>query len=255
MIRSITLKDVWGVRGWEFLERLPALGFLKEGKLEFTEGINVLHAPNGGGKSTILRVMSEVTGSYQGGVSTLTNDWLGYEVVRAMCKGMESPLEWDGGCVLYSNPRNAVGLIGGAAFDSDFSDIGISNCLSKSSTGLTTLERQLRVLEILLGKQEFPTGIVDKVRGFRDSECAFVKGNIPKGNPTIIFDEPESGFSIAYQQKLFEILSDGVGRGFQIIIATHSPFGLLLKGNHINLEKGHRLQQLGILLDVFNSHK
>lgn len=245
MIRSISLRGVWGVEGFEFLSGLPALGFLKEGKLEFKEGLNVLHAPNGAGKSTILRVMAEVTASYQGGVSTFTNSWLSEKLVRALCKGAEFPLEWDGECVLYSNPRNAVGLIGGmAAFDDDFFAAGLRNLRSKSSTGITTLERQEEILEILLGKRDFPSSIKSKV----GLDCVgYSWGNIPKGNPTILLDEPESGFSLVYQERLFNLLRVGAENGFQVIVATHSPFGLFLDGNHIDLVESHQIKELASL--------
>lgn len=162
--------------------------------------------------------MADVTASYQGGVSCFTSGWATEPIVKAV-KRQKSPLEWDGCCVMYSNPRNAVGLFGGgAAFDDDFFMHGLRNITSKSSTGLTTLERQTEVFEVLLGKKKFPS-VTNKL-GYEPS-FIFAE-NIAEGNPTIILDEPESGFSLEYQSKIFNLFQKGANNGFQIIIATHS---------------------------------
>lgn len=64
---------------------------------------------------------------------------------------------------------------------------------------------------------------------------------IPKGPRTMLFDEPESGFSFDWQDRLWRGVFERVDAAkFQVIIATHSPFALAIPGaNYIEMEPGY----------------
>lgn len=53
------------------------------------------------------------------------------------------------------------------------------------------------------------------------------------GPRTLLFDEPESGFSLAWQEGLWRNVFGKVApERFQVIVATHSPFALRVPGAH-----------------------
>jgi predicted ATPase len=235
--------------------------FIKKSKgLAFQPGLNILFGPNGCGKSTLLRMLAIATASEQGGVSTVTNDWINAVAVKEVRNGSASgALEGitvlhDGQPVMYGNPRNTVGLIcGGAAFDHDFTSEGLANIQSKASTGYTTMNRLGRMLAVCQREHPFPTEIDRRVKkaGPRDWNFAtstsaekLLVPSIPKGQQTLIFDEPESGLGIPAQRNVFNLLHSAArNHGFQIIVATHSVFALGLPGvNYIEMQDDYIAQ-------------
>lgn len=74
----------------------------------------------------------------------------------------------------------------------------------------------------------------------------------PKCDPgpkTLIFDEPESGFSLPWQEGLWNNIFSKVDPAkFQLIVATHSPFALGIPGaNYIEMEPGYIRQSMDSL--------
>lgn len=67
---------------------------------------------------------------------------------------------------------------------------------------------------------------------------------IPAGPKTLLFDEPESGFSLPWQSGLWQnVFAQIDPQEFQVIIATHSPFALRIPGaNYIEMEPGYMTQ-------------
>ncbi|KVP39545.1 AAA family ATPase [Burkholderia ubonensis] len=63
----------------------------------------------------------------------------------------------------------------------------------------------------------------------------------PVGPKTLIFDEPESGFSLPWQAGLWHNVFGKVDPArFQVIVATHSPFALGIPGaNYIEMSPGY----------------
>lgn len=233
------------------------LAFLKRKGLAFQPGLNILFGPNGCGKSTILRMLALATASEQGGISTITDDWIRTvgakegrgDVTVGALKGIK--VIHDGQPVLYGNPRNAVGLIcGGAAFDSDFTGEGIANIQSKASTGYTTMNRLGRMLAVCQKQHSFPSAIDRRVAKATKKDWNFAQSSsaealllpaIPTGQQTMIFDEPESGLGIPAQRNVFNLLHSAARtQGFQIIVATHSVFALGLPGvNYIEMQDNY----------------
>jgi energy-coupling factor transporter ATP-binding protein EcfA2 len=68
----------------------------------------------------------------------------------------------------------------------------------------------------------------------------------PVGPKTLIFDEPESGFSMPWQVGLWHnVFSKVDSSRFQVIVATHSPFAIGIPGaNYIEMEPGYLRQCL-----------
>lgn len=219
--------------------------FKKHTSVAFKPGLNILYGPNACGKSTILRMAALTLAAEQGGVSTLTDTWLHdiFSFREMKLKGIK--VSHDGQPLMYGNPRNAVGLVGGgAAFDSDFGQAGLDNIMSKDSTGLTTTRRLGEMLAIVRGTAPFPEKFGNRLGPKYDlpeAVAELLKATIAKGQRTLIFDEPESGLAIPVQGNLFNLLYKGaIEQNLQIILATHSAFSLALPGcNYIEMEPGY----------------
>ena len=233
-------------RSYNWAHTVP---FLKQNpEITFTPGLNILFGPNGSGKSNVTGILAFHLAAEQGGHSCVTSDWIRnvFGIVG------EPQLPWDvvhdGQPVVYVNPRNAVGLIGGmAGFDNDFFNEGIQNTITKASSGQHTLRRITNAAQLLLGaapfpsKIEFKAGRTPKLAPKIDAHFA---ATCPLGPNTVILDEPESGLSLPFQAGFWRnALASVAAQKFQIIVATHSPFALNIKGaNYIETEPGY-LQQ------------
>ena len=215
--------------------------FKKNTQMQFKPGLNIIYAPNGTGKSTLLKIMAQFTACEQGGVSTITNSWVqdvsGYR--DSKMKGLA--VKHDGQAVMYTNPRQAVGLFGGsAAFDDDFFSEGIAETQLKQSTGLTTLYRMQRILGVLTGKVQAPSKIAIKGGSLNEITKELLKASIPEGQKTILLDEPESGLAVHVQVNLWKMIEHAaIKLDLQIIVASHSPFALACKANYIELQPGY----------------
>lgn len=239
MIEKIEFEDISQSTAYGYAQKLD---FFKSNKsIEFKPGLNIIFAPNGTGKSTILEILAKHSASEQGGISTLTQSWM-----QEMIKYGESTMKGikvfhDGQPTLYNNPRKAVGLFGGmAAFDDDFFEQGIMETQLRESTGYTTITRLQKVLGVLSGKEEMPKEFVKKIHKLDDKYNQFLAGNIPVGQQTVLLDEPESGLAIHVQANIFRMLQKQAKENkLQIIVATHSPFALICKANFIELQPGY----------------
>ena len=217
--------------------------FQQHSQVQFKPGLNILFGQNGCGKSTLLRMIALILAAEQGGVSTITQSWF-----RTVAKGFSGiEMAHDGQPILFGNPRHTVGLIGGG-FDDDFMEMGLRNTVSKASTGQTTLGRLGQMLAVLLGKGEFPKRIEDRVgnvndywRKQYDAAKAAMAASIPKGQQTLVFDEPESGLALHVQRNIFQMFLKAHREGkYQVIAASHSPFALGLPGvNYIEMSDGY----------------
>lgn len=70
------------------------------------------------------------------------------------------------------------------------------------------------------------------------------------GPRTVILDEPESGFSLEWQEGLWTNVLQGFDAAkFQVIVATHSPFALGVPGaNYIEMSPGFCAREQAVLL-------
>lgn len=233
-----------GVPWWKDCKHLP-----QSGKLEFGPGINVLFGANGSGKSAILQALARSLHCHQGGMQAVSQTSLGFE------GGEKFGLlpRHDGGPVLFHDPGQAAGLIGGG-FDDDFFSVGLSNAMFKGSAGQTTLMRGQSALDSLFRDVAVPPldwklGKELVTRRYPDV-VSFLAGNIegPASAaaakvPTLLLDEPERSLSLPYQQIFWEKVLLSVFRRrkknpIQVIVATHSIFALDLPVHYIEVEPG-----------------
>ena len=237
--------------------------FVDRKKIEFKPGLNILFGPNGSGKSTVLKILGETMCAVQGGVSTVTNSAFRDTVEIIMerrdgTKNAKSPdkiglkVVHDGQPVVFCDPRQTVGLIGGG-FDDDFFDKGLFETMNtrRTSHGQQAVARVNDTLSILLDKTPFPEKIDFRMKRSSGSDMwtaafdileARLKGSIPKAQPTILLDEPEANYSITWQSRLWTLLARrAVCEKFQIIVASHSVFALGIDhANYIDLQPGFR---------------
>jgi len=257
-------KDKTCIKWWTKVE-----AFKRRTVFKFKPGLNILWAPNGHGKTTLLLAIARMLHAEQGRNTTITQQSLtelfGFGM-RSFRRGSDKmtheelaeeefksgllPVH-DGQSVMYFDPGHAVGLSrGGAAFDEDFFMEGVGSLASRGSAGETTLQRMNGIFAVFLGKAPWPDikytmerrGVNDLWGTRIDVVAEFLKGTIPKGQPTILLDEPDRSLDIPYQFGIWRALPRD-SKNFQIIVATHSLFALNIPGAHyIDMKKGYLKQ-------------
>jgi predicted ATPase len=252
----------------------PAFGYAAElpffaerKSLAFKPGLNILFGPNGCGKSTVLRMMARTMCATQGGLSMVSEQAISENVDMlgslsngrrggrtAMKHQVNLKVTHDGQAVVYCDPRATIGFTaGGAAFDTDFFGEGVRESLTsgKRSTGQSALSRMGIALAVIGGTAQFPSEVMQKVerRSINSTWCEALDvlevamvGTIPKGQGTILLDEPESNFSLAWQARLWELIAKpSVAERYQVIVASHSAFALgIAHANYIDFEGAER---------------
>lgn len=251
MIKRYTVTDPTSthIKWW------PEVPALKQGSWTFKPGLNILWGKNGSGKSTLIKAMARLMHCEQAGRSVVTQHSKG-EFCAYDRKDLKTPdlrevmqLEHDGQGVNYFDPGNAVGLVGGmAGFDYDFTGEGLKNiALRKASAGQVTSARaddlvgsviERRVNTKVDIRAPFQTG---KSGVWSDEEplAHFLKGNIPKGQPTVLLDEPARSLDIPAQAQMWGFIR-AYQDEIQFIVASHSLFALEIPGaNYIELSPGY----------------
>jgi len=265
MIDALDLRGLPQSSLFRYAANLPF--FSNKTALRLPPGLTILFGPNGCGKSTLLNILALTMAAKQGGYSAVTEDHVRttVDMLGALpnprtrerkpmkdCIGVK--VSHDGQPVLFADPRQAVGLIGGA-FDDDFFQQGLHETMAgrKQSHGQRVLMRANPLLAVLSGQAQPPTEIVHKIteREVNDVWKAALKEvharlepSIPKGPMTVLLDEPESNFSLIWQQKIWALLSrPDVAQQYQVIVASHSPFCLgIPHANYLDMEPGYRKQ-------------
>lgn len=243
MIEKVLFGNLSKSREFGYAANLPF--FKGSGEVRFSTGLNIMFTPNGSGKSTILSMIALSTASQQGGISTLTHTWAN-QINDRITYDKKTPLGdiqviHDGQPVVYGNPREGVGYIcNGAGWDDDFFSEGIEDFKLQESTGLTSLYRLRKAMDYIDGKMPIPNEY-QRHKHFGDKElpqilAELIEGKIPKGQKTILLDEPESGVAINTQADMWRRINKSAKeQDLQIIIATHSVFALACDANFIEL--------------------
>lgn len=269
------------------LSKSPMFGYAKEvpffqkkKQIAFQPGLNILVGPNGSGKSTILKILGESMCAVQGGVSAITEtavhtgvDMMAPLRSRISRDGTKSGMvdklgltvRHDGQPVVFCDPRQTVGLVGGS-FDDDFFTQGMQEVMAgrRSSHGQQAAHRANLALNILVGKLPFPKDVDRRVkRGqVNDVWCQALDvleqrltASIPLGQPTLILDEPEANYSLVWQARLWKWLANPeIAQKMQVIVASHSAFALGIEHAHyIDMVPGYRQEAEDVLRQRFQA--
>lgn len=265
MFSNISFSRLASSPGFAYAAEVPF--FAKRKSLAFKPGLNILFGPNGCGKSTVLRMLARTMCAMQGGISVVTEQAVSdnVDMIGALGRGRRSgrtamkhqvnlAIAHDGQPVVFCDPRASIGfLAGGAAFDSDFFGEGVRESLTagRRSTGQAALSRMSVALAIMAGDAGFPTEVVAQVHRKHVNSTwgealdvleAAMAGTISKGQSTLLLDEPEANFSLAWQARLWELIANpDVAARYQVIVASHSAFALGIKhANYIDFQPGMR---------------
>lgn len=240
--------------------------------IDFKPGLNILFGPNGSGKSTIVGLCAYLLAADQGGISTVTENWVRQVIFnrRIGLTQEKTPLNaeviHDGQAVCYVDPRKAIGLTGGT-FDDDFFEQGVSNLFgSRKSSGQVAQYRFQTCALYLLNIPKEPDakkkgtkksrnaefhempveidwrykkdkngdwGVNDVWSKALDEAVEILSPKCPVGPRTFLLDEPESGYSLVWQGRFWKnIMQHPAIKDKQVIVATHSPFALNIPDAH-----------------------
>ncbi len=236
MIKSLHISDPADtpVKWWNDVEALKRFD-----KFDFTPGGNILWGPNGIGKSSVILALARLTHCEQGGRSVVTSTSVDhfrrdrYDWKKEVRQGMR--IDFDGQPVVYRDPHNNVGLIGGmAGFDHDFfTDAMTSIKRRKLSSGQQALD-SFRIERPDKIKRRFRNTYLNEIAEKLDG---MLEPTIEKGPETTLWDEPDANLDWP-RSDFWHMLTTAPQ---QHIIATHSPFALRLEGaNIIELQPGYR---------------
>lgn len=202
-------------------------------RIDFRQGLNVLFAPNGYGKSTILEVIADLTHCKQGGIPAFTDDSLRlFSVLFADTQvGRGAKLVSDGGLCFYADPSKKPGLIGGPFYMD-----GVLSALAHMSSGEWCTWAINRIV-----------GLSRDVKGFEDRTTSRLGLEGLKALPryatwlstqeivdlgpkqrTILLDEFDRSLDIPMAAQTWALLAKFAAKQVQLIVAAHSPIVLKL---------------------------
>lgn len=287
MISRIVVHDATQsiVPWWSEVEALRSLT-----EVCFRPGLNVLWGRNGAGKSTILKVLSRLTCSEQGGRSVVTE-----EAIRAFFPGFGADkqekfgllLEHDGQATVTASAGTRYGL-GLGGFDDDFFLEGFISLNQKGSSGqnqMGLLDRALsQYMTVARPEPTSPkrTGRTPLMRrepapppepawpevdwrvteqGVNDLWAGRVRkmrerlftAQIPTGPHTVILDEPDQSLDLDMQARLWAAMPRILrDKNLQVICATHSVFATNLPDAHyVELTPGYLAEVRAVLRGRF----
>ena len=251
MIQSISFKtNRNSFRRFHWRKELPFFDNL----IEFKKGLNVIVGPTGTGKSTLLDMVVSYMAAKQGGVSTVTEQWVRDNISNNNLISDALELKHDGQPVLYSSPHSAVG-ISGSQLDDDFFLSGLLNVTDTGSSGQKSISKTSRCVSAIAEAATdykpqsdtydvaFPDSIEYRIKAedvndvwqaYLSTASILLEPKIKKSQKTIIMDEPDASLSLLFQRGFWQnIIKQAVAADFQIIVASHSIFALNLDAHYI----------------------
>ena len=262
---------IWGIKETCFNSYYPFRTLAINGlsRLDF-EPLTVLYGGNGSGKTTALNVIAEKIAAKRGAVFNRTNFFTNYVDMCETELSGETPEEIriitsDDVFDYMLNIRNLnEGLDGRREeiFD-EYKDAKYAKVQMKTMADydrLKTVVDARRKTKSRYTRGEMP----GNVREFSNGESAYKFFTEKIGeNGLYILDEPENSLSPKRQAELAQFIEDAARFfGCQIILSTHSPFLLAMRGariydmdNHAATKKWTELENVRLLREFFEARQ
>lgn len=244
-----------------FAKKLPM--FKKE--LEFKSGLNILFGPNGCGKTTALNIAAAYCSIKNNGWTKLPApfDVKGFsdkkcnfpEDLSNICVGKcKADVEWDGTPTYYSASK-AEQVVPHAFSDDQESMVDELNMMfSKPSSGQLRLHNLAKTIHKLKAPNlfDYEKNVNDVWKTCYSEFCDYLKTLPRSGKITLLIDEPDRSLSLPVQFELWTKAIPQWSEHMQVIVATHSPFCLIAKGNIIECVDGYVEECKKCLKEAFN---
>ncbi len=226
MIRSITIRDI---DGDEYPFNIPSIQ--NTDFIEVSDKVTILVGDNGSGKSTLLQAIAYYNNSINVSSESLDSEY--YEDVAKLSKKIK----------INYNVKTRKGF-----FFSGEEFITYIHNLKKMKLGL--LKDIAEIEEEFKGKSDYSKQLAlgplkgqlyeleDKYSGelrtksHGEGFLTFFKSRMHQQG-IYLLDEPETPLSATNQYQLLVLIHDLVREGSQVIIATHSPILMSIKGARI----------------------
>ena len=226
--------------------RLPGI---RTRTLRFGERINIVFGPNGAGKSTMLGAVAGAAGCGGGGWS-------------------ETDFALDAGAGLAgAEERQPIGTdyetdLYRARLTWDERPVFYQDCYAESETSFLN-EGYLESREFLKSTGEKRIGLINEL--ITNVEERFLTYKLPRHvRPTLVLDEVDNHVGFVGQWVLWSEIIPHLSKKYQLIVATHSVFPLLLRRDNpqrsdvlFELTESYARQCLDSLaeaIDYYNEH-
>ena len=244
-------------------------------KIELTDGINVIFAPNGSGKSVMLKNIAYYAACQEGGWSkgftplsiggNLLDDLKAYyknndykKLLNKKSTLGEIDLEWDGVACYFSLAAQKDTRTNMYEVMNQLSDeISFKDAVRLQMSHLSEGQRSISFITQMLEKK-VPDLTIPINEQANDSWVAagkilsdYVTGLSRDGKPTLILDEPDKSMDFPNQRYFWSEIKNLVNN-YQLIIASHSYFvttDLVKDYNIIEIKKDY-LQEAKLALKV-----
>lgn len=254
-------------------ETFYPFGILSRNRLRVLdfEPITILYGDNGSGKSTALNVIAEKLGIKR---DTLCNRSSFMEDYTYMCDFETTrPLPSESGMItsddIFDFMLNVRAVNEGVDIKREalFEEYQYNKHVRFRMTSLDDYDRLKKITDArrMTKSGYVRENLAGNVREYSNGESAFLFfADKIKENALYLLDEPENSLSPVKQQELLDFLENSVRFfGCQLIIATHSPFILSLRGakiydldeDPVDVKKWTELPNVAAYYDFFKKYE